>query len=141
MEMTARDSRPAGYSGTPLIKKLGIKPDARIQYVGAPKGFAGLVGPLPEGARPQAAGTLDFAIVFVTNVVELARKFPTLRDKLETNGMLWVAWPKRASGVQTDLSESVVREYGLGAGLVDVKICAIDETWSGLKFVRRLKDR
>ena len=130
-----------GYSGTPLVKKLGIKPDARIQFVSAPKNFAALVGPPPDGVRVQRDGTLDFAIVFVKQLDDLMKQFPVLRDRLETNGMLWVAWPKRTSGVTTDLNEAVVRDYGLRAGLVDVKICAIDDTWSGLKFVRRLKDR
>ncbi len=139
--MTRGDSRTFGYSGTPLVRKLGIKPDARVQYVGAPKEFAALVGPLPDGARLLSAGTLDFGIVFVKKMADLARKFVALRDRLETNGMLWVAWPKRASGVETDVSENAVRAYGLDAGLVDVKVCAIDDTWSGLKFVRRLKDR
>ena len=130
-----------GYSGTPLVKKLGIKPDTRIQFVSAPKNFAALVGPPPDGVRVQRDGTLDFAIVFVKQLDDLMKQFPLLRDRLETNGMLWVAWPKRTSGVATDLNEAVVRDYGLRAGLVDVKICAIDDTWSGLKFVRRLKDR
>lgn len=130
-----------GYSGTPLVKKLGIKPDTRIQFVSAPKNFAALVGPPPDGVRVQRDGTLDFAIVFVKQLDDLMKQFPVLRDRLETNGMLWVAWPKRTSGVTTDLNEAVVRDYGLRAGLVDVKICAIDDTWSGLKFVRRLKDR
>lgn len=123
------------------MRKLGIKSGSRIQFVSAPKEFRQLVGPLPEGARPLSAGTLDFAIVFVKKVADLAAKFPALRDRLENNGMLWVAWPKRSSGVETDLNEGAVRDYGLEAGLVDVKVCAIDDTWSGLKFVRRLKDR
>jgi len=120
---------------------LGIKPETRIQFVSAPNDFAALIGPIPDGARVQRDGTLDFAIVFVKQLDELMKQFPVLRDRLETNGMLWVAWPKRTSGVTTDLNEAVVRDYGLRAGLVDVKICAIDDTWSGLKFVRRLKDR
>ena len=139
--MSKSDASSFGYSGTPLVKKLGIKPDTRIQFVSAPKKFAALVGPIPEGARVQRDGTLDFAILFVTELADLMKQFPVLRDRLEMNGMLWVAWPKRTSGVKTDLKEGVVRDYGLRAGLVDVKICAIDDTWSGLKFVRRLKDR
>lgn len=86
-------------------------------------------------------GTLDFAMLFTRTRADLRKHFPRLRDRLETNGMLWVAWPKKAAKIQTDVSESVVREFGLGADLVDVKICAVDETWSGLKFVRRLRDR
>jgi len=139
--MSATDSRTFGYSGTPLVKKLGIKPGSRVQFVSAPKDFRELVGPLPEGARPHSDGTLDFAIVFVKKMADLVGRFPALRERLESNGMLWVAWPKRASGVGTDLNEGAVRDYGLEAGLVDVKVCAIDDTWSGLKFVRRLKDR
>jgi hypothetical protein len=139
--MSKSDAPSFGYSGTPLVKKLGIKPDARIQFVSPPKNFPSLVGPIPEGARVQRDGVLDFAIVFVTELADLMKRFPVLRDRLETNGMLWVAWPKRTSGVTTDLNEGVVRDYGLRAGLVDVKVCAIDDTWSGLKFVRRLKDR
>ena len=130
-----------GYSGTPLIKKLGIKPEARIQFVAAPKDFRDLLGPLPEKATIQREGPLDFAILFTKDKSALAAGFPGLRDRLESNGMLWVAWPKKASGVDSDLTEGIVRTYGLEAGLVDVKVCAIDDTWSGLKFVRRLKDR
>lgn len=139
--MTAPDSRTFGYSGTPLVRKLGIKPDSRIQFVSAPKDFRALVGPMPDRARLHSDGALDFAILFVKRMTDLAARFPALRDRLESNGMLWVAWPKRASGVETDLNEGVVRDYGLRSGLVDVKVCAIDDTWSGLKFVRRLKDR
>ena len=139
--MSGTDSRTFGYSGTPLVRKLGIKAGTRIQFVSAPKDFRELVGPLPEGARPHNDGTLDFAIVFVRKMADLAARFPALRDRLESNGMLWVAWPKRTSGVETDLAEGAVRDYGLAAGLVDVKVCAIDDIWSGLKFVRRLKDR
>jgi hypothetical protein len=139
--MSGTDSRTFGYSRTPLVKKLGIKPGSRVQFVCAPKDFRELVGPLPEGARTHNDGALDFAIVFVKRMADLAARFPALRDRLESNGMLWVAWPKRASGVETDLAEGAVRDYGLEAGLVDVKVCAIDDTWSGLKFVRRLKDR
>ena len=86
-------------------------------------------------------GTLDFAMLVSRTPAELRKHFPRLRDRLETNGMLWVAWPKKAAKIETDVSESVVREFGLREGLVDVKICAVDETWSGLKFVRRLRDR
>jgi hypothetical protein len=109
--------------------------------VSPPEGFERTLGALPEGTRATSRGTLDFALMFVRSQAELRKTFPLLRDRLETNGMLWVAWPKKAAKVETDLTESVVREYGLGAGLVDVKICAVDETWSGLKFVRRLRDR
>ena len=96
---------------------------------------------MPDGVKPSTRGTLDFAMLFVRRVSELKKWFPRLRDRLESNGALWVSWPKRTSGVETDLSDNVVRAIGLNAGLVDVKVCAVDETWSGLKFVRRLKDR
>ena len=112
-----------------------------MQVVSPPAGFERTLGSLPEGTRPTTRGALDFALMFARTEAELRKAFPGLRDRLETNGMLWVAWPKKAARVDTDLTESVVREYGLGAGLVDVKICAVDETWSGLKFVRRLRDR
>ncbi len=107
----------------------------------APPGFDKTLGKLPDGLIASSRGTLDFALMFVTKRRDLEKTFPGLRDRLETNGMLWVAWPKKAAKVETDLTETVVREYGLAAGLVDVKICAVDETWSGLKFVRRLRDR
>lgn len=96
---------------------------------------------MPAGVKPITRGTLDFAMLFVRRKSELEQGFPRLRDRLESNGMLWVAWPKKASDIVTDLSEGIVRSIGLEAGLVDVKICAVDNTWSGLKFVRRLRDR
>jgi hypothetical protein len=130
-----------GYSGTPLIDKLGIRPGARLKFVSEPKGFDALLGKLPEGSRIATSGALDFAMLFVKARSDLVKGFPRLRDRLEPNGMLWVAWPKKTSGVETDLTEGVVRTFGLEAGLVDVKVCAVDDTWSGLKFVRRLKDR
>ena len=133
--------KSAGYSGTPLVAKLGIKTGARVQLVRAPAGFNETLGDLPSGLRKIATGTLDFALLFVRKKSELVNRFPQLRDRLESNGMLWVAWPKKTSGVDTDLSEGIVRGIGLDAGLVDVKVCAIDDTWSGLKFVRRLRDR
>ncbi|PYO06810.1 MAG: DUF3052 domain-containing protein [Gemmatimonadetes bacterium] len=137
-----RTSPPTfGYSGTPLIDKLGIKSSARLQFVSEPANFSAVLGTLPYGTRMASRGTLDFAILFVKALSELRKRFAPLRDRLETNGMLWVAWPKKASGVDTDLTEGVVRQFGLESGLVDVKVCAIDDTWSGLKFVRRLKDR
>jgi hypothetical protein len=96
---------------------------------------------MPDGVKPVTRGTLDFALLFVRAQSELRKTFPRLRDRLESNGALWVSWPKKTSGVETDLSENIIREFGLAAGLVDVKVCAVDETWSGLKFVRRLRDR
>ncbi|MFL5462415.1 MAG: DUF3052 domain-containing protein [Gemmatimonadaceae bacterium] len=137
----AQSARNAGYSGTALVDKLGIKADARLQFVGAPPSFFATLGERPQGSRIVGRGPLDFALLFVTARSELVKSFPRLRDRLVANGMLWVSWPKKASGVTTDLSEGIVRTIGLELGLVDVKVCAVDETWSGLKFVRRLKDR
>jgi hypothetical protein len=136
-----RRGRTFGYSGTPLVEKLGIKPGARLQFVSEPKELAGLLGELPDGSRVASRGALDFALLFVKAQSDLRKGFARLRDRLQPNGMLWVAWPKKASGVTTDLTEGVVRTFGLESGLVDVKVCAVDDTWSGLKFVRRLKDR
>ena len=96
---------------------------------------------MPDGVKLVTRGDLDFAMVFVRAKLDLKKGFPRLRDRLVSNGALWVAWPKKASGVETDLSENIVRSIGLEAGLVDIKVCAVDHTWSGLKFVRRLRDR
>lgn len=112
-----------------------------MQLVAAPSDFGETIGGMPNGVKPVTRGTLDFAMLFVRATSELKKEFPRLRDRLESSGMLWVAWPKKTSGVETDLSEGVVRSFGLEAGLVDVKVCAVDHIWSGLKFVRRLKDR
>jgi hypothetical protein len=131
----------AGYSGTALVEKLGIKPGARLAFVDAPPGFERLLGTLPAGARKAASAQMDFSIVFVTSAAALNKSFARLASRTAPAGMLWVAWPKKAAKVQTDLTEDVVRRIGLAAGMVDVKVCAIDETWSGLKFVFRLKDR
>ena len=112
-----------------------------MQLISAPSDFGDTIGAMPDGVRPSSRGTLDFAMLFVRSGSELRKKFPRLRDRLESNGALWVSWPKKASGAETDLSEGIVRAIGLDAGLVDVKVCAVDEIWSGLKFVRRLRDR
>lgn len=141
MATKRRSARDFGYSGTPLIDKLGIKPGAKLKFVSKPKGFDELLGELPENSRFETSGALDFAILFAKARADLVKGFSPLRDRLEPNGILWVAWPKKTSGVATDLTEGVVRTFGLESGLVDVKVCAIDDTWSGLKFVRRLKDR
>jgi hypothetical protein len=133
----------AGYSGTPLVQKLGIKPDFRVRFVDAPADFAATLGPLPAGVE-QVGGSakdLDLAVLFVTERKALAERFAKLAARLTPAGMVWVAWPKKTAGVPTDLTENVVRDVCLDAGLVDVKVCAIDETWSGLKFVYRLRDR
>ncbi|MBX7112054.1 MAG: DUF3052 domain-containing protein [Dehalococcoidia bacterium] len=133
----------AGYSGTPLPRKLGIKPGARLGLLRAPADFAATLGELPEGVvtRTSARGPLDVVVYFTTARADLERRFEALTKALDQAGGLWVAWPKRASGVPTDLDENVIRDIGLAAGLVDNKVCAIDDTWSGLRFVIRLKDR
>jgi hypothetical protein len=133
--------KPAGYSGTPLIAKLGIKAGARTQIVKPPADFSETLGSLPEGVTLVSRGSVDFGMLFSTKRTDLARRFPGLRDRLASNGMLWIAWPKQSSGAPTDLNENVIRGIGLELGLVDVKVCAVDDTWSGLKFVRRLSDR
>jgi hypothetical protein len=133
----------AGYSGTPLVKKLGIKPGATIGLIGAPDDFDQTLGELPDGVavRRRLRGPLDVIVAFYVDRAALERRLPALRDALAPAGGLWVAWPKRASGVPTDVSETVVRELGLAAGLVDNKVCAIDAVWSGLRLVYRLRDR
>jgi hypothetical protein len=133
----------AGYSGTPLPRKLGIKPNARLAILGAPDGFDATLGPLPDGVRvrDRARGPLDLVVAFFTERRALERRLPALRDALDPAGGVWIAWPKRASKVQTDITEDVVREIALADGLVDTKVCAIDETWSGLRLVFRLRDR
>ena len=133
----------AGYSGTPLPKKLGIKDGSRIVLINAPQDFESELGELPDNVEfiKRPTKSLDIILFFVLTKRALARDFAKLAANITANGMMWIAWPKKSSGVVTDLSEQRVREIGLNAGLVDVKVCAIDETWSGLKFVYRLKDR
>ncbi len=133
----------AGYSGTPLPQKLGFKPGTRYLLVGAPSNYRRTLGRLPDGCAicgPREAN-LDLIQLFASSGKTLERHFPPLARKLQPAGALWVSWPKKSSGVTTDLTENDVRRIGLAAGLVDIKVCAVDETWSGLKFVRRLKDR
>ena len=133
----------AGYSGKPLVAKLGIKPGTTIAILNAPRGYQGILGKLPRDVRrrTRAAGRLDFLQFFTREQRELERTFPALARVLAPAGMLWISWPKKASGVPTDLTEDVIRAVGLAHGLVDVKVAAVDDVWSGLKFVRRLKDR
>ena len=132
----------AGYSGTPLARKLGVTEGCRLAIVSAPNGFAESLE-LPSGVqlRTKAVGRLDVVVFFVTRRAELARRFPTFRNRLEPDGGLWIAWPKKSSDVATDLSFDPVQRIGLDNGLVDNKVAAIDETWSGLRFVRRVRDR
>lgn len=136
-------SGSAGYSGKPLVEKLGIKSGATIAVLNAPGDYDGVLGALPSAVkrRTRVAGRLDFIQCFVTVKRELERKFPGLERALTPAGQLWISWPKRSSGVRTDLTEDVIRAVGLTHGLVDVKVIAVDAVWSGLKFVRRLRDR
>jgi hypothetical protein len=131
-----------GYSGTPLPKKLGIKGGFRVRLAKAPAEVrAELREALSECAIAQDGDAVDFAMVFSKSSAELENEFARLAQRLTPAGMLWVSWPKKSSGVATDVDENVVRQIGLDAGLVDVKVCAVTEVWSGLKFVRRVKDR
>jgi hypothetical protein len=132
-----------GYSGTPLPKKLGIKDGYRISFVDIPPEVLTELKPslakcqlVPDGKLP-----LDFAMLFTKSAATLAKQFQRLTKLLSPAGMLWVSWPKKSSGIETDLDENKIRDIGLAAGLVDVKVCAVTDIWSGLKFVRRLKDR
>ena len=133
----------AGYSGTPLLKKLGIKEGASVALLAAPPNFARTLAPLPDGVevREQARGKLDIIVFFATRERELARRFPVMARALQPDGGLWVAWPKKASCVATDLTFDPVQQTGLDCGLVDNKVCAIDDTWSALRFVYRVADR
>lgn len=133
----------AGYSGTPLPKKLGLKENQRIALVDAPAGFEKTLGVLPKDTEivKRLRSPLDLVVLFVDQEKQLSKQFASIASKLAPNGMIWVAWPKKSSGVPTDLTFDAVQRIGLDSGLVDVKICAIDEIWSGLKFVIRVKDR
>jgi hypothetical protein len=133
----------AGYSATPLPRKLGLRDGSRLVLVGAPADFASVLGELPPGVAQvgPSLGDVDVAVLFVLDLASLRAQFSALAKQLQPAGGLWVAWPKRSSGVATDLDENVIRELGLAEGLVDNKVCAIDATWSGLRFVRRLRDR
>ena len=126
-----------------MIKKLGIKAGQRVALVSAPPGYRKLLGRLPENAScaEQLTEKMDFIQLFVRSQAELKSSFAQARRCLAADGLLWISWPKKASGMATDLNGNIVREIGLKLGLVDVKVCAVDETWSGLKFVYRLKDR
>jgi len=131
----------AGYSGTPLVKKIGIKPGHRIAVLNPPQGFEKELAPLPEGVVNADGAPLDVAILFAASQAALEKSLGKLARKLAPAGMLWVAWPKMTSGVSTDLKEGLVQKIGLAAGLVDIKVCAVNEVWSGLKFVIPVKDR
>jgi hypothetical protein len=135
----------AGYSGTPLPRKLGVKPGAHILLLDAPEGFEETLGALPadvelrRGLRGRAP--FDVIVLFAPDAAALERRLEPAIARLAVAGGLWIAWPKKASGIATDLSDGAVRARGLATGLVDNKVCAVDATWSGLRFVRRLADR
>lgn len=133
----------AGYSGTPLAKKLGIKEGTRYALINAPKGFEKELAPMPLRTTLVARVTkdLDLILFFCKAETILRKQLPRLSQSIKPNGMIWIAWPKKSSKVETDLAFGNVQRLGLATGLVDVKICAINEVWSGLKFVIRLKDR
>ncbi len=135
----------AGYSGTPLAKKLGIRDGHRVAVLGAPAGFRDRVEPLPSGVRwsasPRGRGPFDVVVAFVRTPAELRRRFARGDALLATDGGLWIAWPKQSSPLATALKASHVRAHGLSMGFVDNKICAVDADWSGLRFVVRVRDR
>jgi hypothetical protein len=133
----------AGYSGTPLPKKLGIKESMRVALVNAPANVKAELKEALSGCTlaGDLKPPLDLAHLFIKNQADLRRQFGATAKKLAPAGVLWVSWPKKSSGVTSDLDENIVRQIGLEAGLVDVKVCAVDEVWSGLKFVIRVKDR
>ena len=129
-----------GYSGTPLQKKLGIKPGMSIALLNAPPNVDAILGELPEGVTTsrRLTGHRDLVLIFITRQADLASHLPALTSAIAPTGMIWVAWPKRASKIETDMTEDVIREIVLpSSGLVDVKVCAIDHVWSGLKLVIR----
>lgn len=144
---SAASKRPAKqgmpYSGTPLPKKLGLKPGITACFLNPPRGYFKLLGTLPSGLKKTRVleGNLDFVQMFCKSESELAVTLPDVKKVLDWDGSVWVCWPKRSSGVSTDLSDAVVRRLGLSTGLVDVKVCAVDEVWSGLKFCFRKADR
>ena len=129
-----------GYSGTPLTRKLGIKPASTLAMLGAPADIDAILGPLPAGVRTTVRGTGDVTLLFLTRAADLVR-LKALRAAMPQAGALWVCWPKKASGVATDVSEDVIRAAALAGDLVDVKVCAVSPIWSGLKLVIRLKSR
>lgn len=133
----------AGYSGTALVKKLGIKEGSKIFLVGAPRDYRKLVAPLPDGVVVVArmSGAIDLAHIFSVRRSHLHKTLRACLAKLKQDGIIWVSWPKQASKVSTDINEDTIREIALPLGLVDIKVCAVDEVWSGLKLVIRKENR
>ena len=132
-----------GYSGTPLAKKLGIKPEMVVRVVNAPEDYAALVAPLPNGVviSAKAAKELDLVHIFSKSRSELLESLMTYQKRIKQNGTIWVSWPKKASGIASEVDENTVRDIALPLGLVDIKVCAVDQTWSGLKLVIRKENR
>jgi len=133
----------AGYSETPLTKKLGLKENTTVFIVNAPNEYFDWLAPLPSSVqiKKRISSSLDFAHVFATDSQAFQENFLKVKAHLKPSGMVWISWPKKTSKVPTDLDENVIRDFGLANGMVDVKVCAVNEVWSGLKFVFRLKDR
>jgi hypothetical protein len=133
----------AGYSGKPLFEKLGLKPGHSVLILNAPTTYKAELHSLKSSIRLQngSSGSLDFIHFFTKDKKVLVDQLPKLKKQLDQKGCIWISWPKKSSGVKTDLDENIVRAIGLETGIVDVKVCAVDETWSGLKFVIRVKDR
>jgi hypothetical protein len=132
---------PAGYSGTPLVKKLGIKAGFCLKLVNAPPHYFSLLGELPDGISISERGHFDFIHFFTKDEDELFSQLPLLKDQLKANGMIWVSWPKKSAKVSCNIAEDTIRTFGIKIGLVDIKVCAVDETWSGLKMVIQVKNR
>jgi hypothetical protein len=132
-----------GYSGTPLLKKLGIKAAMKLAFLHEPEDYLILLGALPDGVQilDIITGDLDFIHAFYKERAEFEAEYSILKNALRKDGMLWISWPKKASKLETDITEDVIREFALANGLVDVKVAAIDAVWSGLKLVYRTKDR
>ncbi|MBI5707549.1 MAG: DUF3052 family protein [Armatimonadetes bacterium] len=136
--------QPAGYSGTPLVKKLGFKARFRVKVLDGPPGLIGALEPLPEAVNfleDGPEGSFDMVLLFATEFEDFRHKLAETKPLIKQNGMIWVAWPKKASKVPTELTFEVVQPYVLSQGLVDIKVCAIDDVWTGLKFVIPVKDR
>ena len=133
----------AGYSGTPLVSKLGIRPNERVVAINPPPHYAKLLAGLPEGVvvSPRVTAGASFIHLFISRRIDLEKRLSALRSKIADTGTLWVSWPKKSSGVATDVTEDTIRKVALPLGYVDVKVCAVDETWSGLKLMIRRENR
>ena len=140
-ELTVHFRGMAGYSGTPLLKKLGIKPNDKLKIIGAPDGYWDWVSPLPEGVSTSGTKNLNFIHLFVQKRKLFEKELPGLQKKITQDGMIWVSWPKKSAKLDSDLDENIIRDFALKNKLVDVKVCAVSEVWSGLKLVIPVKER